>query len=205
MNIQETWQKYHLKNKPIEIRNQLVEHYYKFMLRCVKKMKYYIHMWNDKDDLSGYAAIGLISAVEGFDPEYDNKFETFASKKIWYAMIDGLREFDYVPRRAREKIKKGEIKFKIRNLLEDSDRCDFSWNNIKEVHSYHQDFMFYLYKEELYRLISELSLKKRDIILRHLDMKTDRKISEEIGCTISNVVRIRVDTVSMLKEKLQKF
>jgi RNA polymerase sigma factor for flagellar operon FliA len=43
----------------------------------------------------------LIDAVEKFDPDMGNKFETFASLKIKGAIIDFMRKQDWVPRNQR--------------------------------------------------------------------------------------------------------
>lgn len=60
------------------------------------------------DDLTSYGIMGLIDAVEKFDPERELQFETYASWRIRGAMIDGLRQGDWVPRSVREKAKKIE-------------------------------------------------------------------------------------------------
>src|SRR5690606_40227542 len=52
--------------------------------------------------------MGLIDAVDKFDPERELQFETYASWRIRGAMIDGLRQGDWVPRSVREKAKKLE-------------------------------------------------------------------------------------------------
>jgi RNA polymerase sigma factor FliA len=57
--------------------------------------------------------IGLISAIERFEPEREIKFETYAIPRIRGAIIDELRALDWVPRsvraRARE-IEKANVK-----------------------------------------------------------------------------------------------
>jgi RNA polymerase sigma factor FliA len=61
-----------------------------------------------KDDLSSYGVMGLIDAVEKFDYARGLQFETYASWRIRGAIIDGLRQGDWVPRSVREKAKKVE-------------------------------------------------------------------------------------------------
>ncbi len=51
----------------------------------------------DEGDLVGYGSLGLIDAIERFDPERGVKFETYAIARIRGAMIDGLRSMDWVP------------------------------------------------------------------------------------------------------------
>ncbi len=54
-------------------------------------------------DLSGAGVMGLIRAVEMFEPERGLKFETFATHKIRGAILDELRSMDWVPRSVRQK------------------------------------------------------------------------------------------------------
>jgi RNA polymerase sigma factor for flagellar operon FliA len=61
-----------------------------------------------KDDLSSYGIMGLIDAIEKFDYQRGLQFETYASWRIRGAIIDGLRQGDWVPRSVREKAKKVE-------------------------------------------------------------------------------------------------
>ncbi|ANE47561.1 RNA polymerase sigma factor SigD [Paenibacillus swuensis] len=61
-----------------------------------------------KDDLGSFGVMGLMDATEKFDYERGLQFETYASWRIRGAMIDGLRQGDWVPRSVREKAKKVE-------------------------------------------------------------------------------------------------
>ncbi|MDG5815866.1 FliA/WhiG family RNA polymerase sigma factor [Chitinispirillales bacterium ANBcel5] len=57
----------------------------------------------DRDDLTSAGIMGLIKAVETFDPERGFKFETYAGHKIRGAVLDQLRALDWVPRSVRQK------------------------------------------------------------------------------------------------------
>jgi RNA polymerase sigma factor FliA len=61
-----------------------------------------------KEDLASCGVMGLIDAIEKFDYQRGLQFETYASWRIRGAMIDGLRQGDWVPRSVREKAKKIE-------------------------------------------------------------------------------------------------
>ncbi len=62
----------------------------------------------DYDDLVSYGILGLIDAIEKFDPDKNVKFETYANFRIRGAIIDQLRSLDWVPRSTRQKYKKLE-------------------------------------------------------------------------------------------------
>jgi RNA polymerase sigma factor for flagellar operon FliA len=57
----------------------------------------------DPGDLVSSGVIGLIDALERFDPAHGVKFETFATPRIRGAIYDGLRQLDWVPRSVRTK------------------------------------------------------------------------------------------------------
>ncbi|HOK53245.1 MAG TPA: FliA/WhiG family RNA polymerase sigma factor [Armatimonadota bacterium] len=53
------------------------------------------------DDLIGHAIMGLIDAVDKFDPNREVKFETYASVRIRGAVLDALKSLDWMPRSVR--------------------------------------------------------------------------------------------------------
>jgi RNA polymerase sigma factor FliA len=57
----------------------------------------------DRDDLASEARIGLIDAINRFDPGKNVKFETYASIRIHGAIVDYLRKLDWAPRSLRAK------------------------------------------------------------------------------------------------------
>jgi RNA polymerase sigma factor FliA len=59
----------------------------------------------DREDLIGAGVVGLIKAVDQFDPTRDVKFETYAIALIRGAILEMLRSEDWVPRSIRERLK----------------------------------------------------------------------------------------------------
>src|SRR5438876_7314289 len=62
----------------------------------------------EEADLISYGLLGLISAIERYDPEREIKFETFAITRIKGSIIDELRSLDWVPRSVRAKAREIE-------------------------------------------------------------------------------------------------
>jgi RNA polymerase sigma factor FliA len=62
----------------------------------------------DDEDLVSYGLLGLIGAIERYDPERDVKFETYALARIKGAIIDELRALDWVPRSVRSRAREIE-------------------------------------------------------------------------------------------------
>jgi len=56
------------------------------------------------DDLISCGIIGLIDAIEKFDPAKNVQFKTYAEFRIKGAMLDELRSLDWVPRSVRRKV-----------------------------------------------------------------------------------------------------
>ena len=59
----------------------------------------------DREDLISAGVIGLVKSVDQFDPTRDVKFETYAIALIRGAILEMLRDEDWVPRSIREKLK----------------------------------------------------------------------------------------------------
>jgi RNA polymerase sigma factor for flagellar operon FliA len=60
------------------------------------------------EDLVSSGIVGLISAIDHFDPAHSAKLETYAEYKIRGAIFDGLRGLDWGPRRLRQRAKQIE-------------------------------------------------------------------------------------------------
>ena len=64
------------------------------------------------DDLINSGLIGLMDAMQKFDPSKKIKFKTYAEFRIRGAILDELRNLDWVPRSLRQKINRVENAFK---------------------------------------------------------------------------------------------
>ncbi len=62
----------------------------------------------DVNDLISAGSIGLIAAIERYNPDRGTSFSTFAAFRIRGAIIDELRSLDPLPRRVRQKYQKLE-------------------------------------------------------------------------------------------------
>ena len=60
------------------------------------------------EDLVSTGVIGLISAIDNFDPRHNVKLKTYAEYKIRGAILDSLRGLDWAPRQKRRKAKQIE-------------------------------------------------------------------------------------------------
>ena len=58
----------------------------------------------DADDLVSAGIIGLMDAMDKYDPEREAKFKTYAEFRIRGAMLDEIRSMDWIPRSVHERI-----------------------------------------------------------------------------------------------------
>jgi RNA polymerase sigma factor for flagellar operon FliA len=62
----------------------------------------------EEGDLVSYGLLGLMNAIERYDPSRDIKFETYAITRIKGSIIDELRSLDWVPRSVRSRAREIE-------------------------------------------------------------------------------------------------
>jgi RNA polymerase sigma factor for flagellar operon FliA len=107
MDIQEKWIEFK-RTGDIRLRNELIENYYKLVSYIASKIHRGLPAHVSKDDLISHGTIGLMDAVEKFDPNKGVKFETYATTRIQGSILDELRASDWVPRSVRSKQKQIE-------------------------------------------------------------------------------------------------
>lgn len=57
------------------------------------------------EDLVSVGVVGLIAAIDRYDPKHDVKLKTYAEYKIRGAILDNLRGLDWAPRQQRKRAK----------------------------------------------------------------------------------------------------
>ncbi|HPS68791.1 MAG TPA: FliA/WhiG family RNA polymerase sigma factor [Holophaga sp.] len=79
---------------------------------CLPLVKFVAHRISSRlpahvevDDLIHSGILGLMDAVKKFEPGRNVKFKTYAEQRIRGAILDGLRDLDWVPRSLRRKKK----------------------------------------------------------------------------------------------------
>src|SRR5438270_11213782 len=73
------------------------------------------------DDLVSTGVIGLIAAIDHFDPTHKVKLKTYAEYKIRGAILDSLRGLDWAPRQKRRQAK--QIEAAIAAAEQRAQRC----------------------------------------------------------------------------------
>ena len=84
-------------------RNQLIEMYYPVVRRVAGKIWKRTPGQVELDELVSYGTLGLIRAVDRYDPRRGVSFETVAAAHIRGVIFDELRVVDWAPRSVRRK------------------------------------------------------------------------------------------------------
>jgi len=105
--VAQLWTNYST-NPTQEIRSQLVRQYLPLVKYIAGRITGNLPSVMTWDDLFHSGVIGLIEAVDRYDPTQNVKFKTFAYTRIRGAMIDELRRVEWGPRSLRDAHRKLE-------------------------------------------------------------------------------------------------
>jgi len=114
VELKELWRRYK-EDGDKRAREQLVLAFSPLVKYVAGRMSTGLPAHVEESDLISYGLLGLISAIERFDPSREIKFETFAMTRIKGSIIDELRSLDWVPRSVRARARQIE---KANALLE---------------------------------------------------------------------------------------
>ncbi|MCL2059564.1 MAG: FliA/WhiG family RNA polymerase sigma factor [Oscillospiraceae bacterium] len=140
---QNLWKQYTLTKDPAIREVLIVENAY--LIKYVAgRLNIYFGANLEYDDLVSFGVFGLIDAIDKFDPNKGVKFETYASLRIRGAIIDNIRELDWVPRSLRQKGKDlekaySELEFEYGRPPTDEETADKLGLNMKEFAKFVSD------------------------------------------------------------------
>ncbi len=98
--LTEAWRRFRDDHDPVA-REQLIVHYSPLVKFVASRLAAGLPASVDTGDLISAGVFGLMDALDRFDPERGAKFETFAIPRVRGAVLDGLRQLDWVPRSVR--------------------------------------------------------------------------------------------------------
>ncbi len=95
------------KKKPFDetsvySRDQLIETYLPLINAVASALASKLPACIDAEDLSSVGVMGLIDAIDKYDPKKCDNFKNYARIRIKGAMLDELRTLDWVPRSVRQ-------------------------------------------------------------------------------------------------------
>lgn len=116
-SLAETWKKY-IESRDPASREKLVLAYVGLVKTVVGRLSVRTLPGIDYDDLVSNGIIGLMDAIDRFDPSKGTRFEAYAAARIRGAILDACRKDDWVPRSVRQAAKQLErVYSKVENRL----------------------------------------------------------------------------------------
>lgn len=102
------------KSRKLAERERLVSENVALVNQVARRMWLKLPANVEKDDILSAGFVGLLNAIDQFNPDKGVKFKTYAGFKIRYAIQDELRSMDWCPRLVRENTKRlQEANFKV--------------------------------------------------------------------------------------------
>lgn len=89
-----------------EIKSEVVKEYLPFVRQVVNSISTGLPSHMEKEDFVACGVVGLLEAMERFDPSYNVDFKTFAAQRIRGAVLDELRKVNWVPRTTYGQLRK---------------------------------------------------------------------------------------------------
>jgi RNA polymerase sigma factor FliA len=114
-DLEQIWRDYRATGEA-GLRNRLVLQYAPLVKYVAGRLRTRMPESVDTDDLVSDGVLGLMDAIERFEPSRGLSFQTFAVPRIRGAIIDGMRSMDFVPRSVRDKLR---VVQRARTTLED--------------------------------------------------------------------------------------
>jgi RNA polymerase sigma factor FliA len=88
-----------------ELREELILRYVSLIHFVLGRLGFNPYGGIEYDDLASQGMLGLIEAVDHYDPAFGTRMSTYATLKIRSKVLDYLRDLDWLPRIARQKVR----------------------------------------------------------------------------------------------------
>lgn len=85
-------------------REQLIKEFAHVIRAMAHRLAFRLPAYLDAEDLISVGTIGLMDAMDKYDPNREAKFKTYAEFRIRGAMLDEIRSMDWIPRSVHERI-----------------------------------------------------------------------------------------------------
>jgi RNA polymerase sigma factor FliA len=113
ISLADTWTEF-LATKRQDLRDSLVTEYAPLVRFVVGRLGLPPTSLLDAEDFVSYGIIGLLNAIDRFDPGRGVRFEAFATPRIRGAVIDQLRTLNWLPRSSVSRLR--QIETTLTNL-----------------------------------------------------------------------------------------
>ncbi len=198
VELRDLWRRYKEQGDPTA-RERLVVAYSPMVKFVAGRLGAGLPSHVEDADLISYGLVGLIGAIERFEPERGIKFETFAMTRIRGSIIDELRSLDWVPRSVRSRAREIEqAQAKLEHELQRAPTADEGAADPQEALASNE------VKDRLTEAIGSLPEREQLVVaLYYYENLTLREIGEVLGVTESRVSQLHTKAVMRLKSHLQ--
>jgi len=100
LDVDTAWQRWITDKQPLA-RDWLVVHYASLVKFVAGRISAGLPKRVETSDLVSAGMVGLVQAIDRYEPRPDLKFESYAVPRIRGAILDSLRALDWVPRSVR--------------------------------------------------------------------------------------------------------
>lgn len=116
MDEKDLWSRFK-RSGDMSARDDLILSHMRVVKYVAGRMAIHVPSTIAMDDLIGWGVVGLLDAVEKFDPSQEIKFSTYATIRVRGAIIDEIRKLDWAPRSLRAMGRKiGAAREKLRQV-----------------------------------------------------------------------------------------
>jgi RNA polymerase sigma factor for flagellar operon FliA len=105
--IEELWKKYNV-NKNLDDREALIMACLPYIKSSAYRLSIYANPSQDVNDLVSAGIIGLMDAVDRYDPAKGASFKNYSRYRVRGSIMDEVRSMDWVPYSTRDKARKIE-------------------------------------------------------------------------------------------------
>jgi RNA polymerase sigma factor for flagellar operon FliA len=85
-------------------RELIIKEFAHIVKAMAHRLAYRLPAYMDAEDLVSVGIIGLMDAMDKYDPGREAKFKTYAEFRIRGAMLDEIRSMDWIPRSVHERV-----------------------------------------------------------------------------------------------------
>ncbi len=103
--IEELWKEYS-EDRSLEAREKLIMACLPYVKSSAYRLVIYATASQDADDLINAGIIGLMDALERYDPAKGASFKNYAKYRVRGSIMDEIRSMDWVPYSTRDKARK---------------------------------------------------------------------------------------------------
>jgi RNA polymerase sigma factor FliA len=188
-----------------QLRDRLVVNYSPLVKYVANRLRARVPGAVEQEDMISWGVLGLLDAIETYDPDRPGKkakFESYAISKIRWAILDQLRSQDWVPRRVRRRAQ--EIEAATLRLTQDLRRppteAEIAGEAGLEVEAYH-DFLDQYSRAQVASLEARLEVDGKPGIEHGALLEDSAAVDPQFHANLEDLRAQLIDAIGRLEER----